>query len=368
MKIILEMILLTRMTISPKRRKEIKHIVLLALQRMPDLSLPLKIKALCKSYSNIRLIPFSTHMERRNLTYKEMLEYCETSDSCVDYYVKEDKYIVYYNDIEKHNIIDSNRYRWNIAHELGHILLNHHKMNNKTRIFRSTLTNAEYDYLENEADYFTQLVLVPHIVLYAFKIQNAVHIKNLCKISNPASRKRYYEYQIWKSNMQKDDPYDKPLFFLYHDFVYKKECLICGAHLIQKIGNYCPICGNKNSLQWGDGKMIYLKLKTYDNGKLSECPICKNEETDLDGGYCQICGTYLINHCTNQNCQNAEPLPSNARYCPICGSPSIFYRDKILKEWNYKEDDLPTNDGFMNIPDGINENLSFSDINEELPF
>ena len=162
---------MTRMLISPNRRKEIKYTVLLALQRIPNLSLPLKIKALCKSYPNIRLIPFSTHMKRQNLTYKEMLEYCGTSDSCADYYAKADKYIIYYNDIDKHNLIDSNRYRWNIAHELGHVLLNHHKTNNGTRIFRSSLTNAEYNYLEYEADYFAQLILVPHVVLYAFKIQ-----------------------------------------------------------------------------------------------------------------------------------------------------------------------------------------------------
>lgn len=352
--------------INPERRKEIKHSVLLALQRIPNLSLPLKIKALCRSYSNIRLIPFSTHMKRRNLSYAEMLEYCGTSDSCADYYAKADKYIIYYNDIDKHNLVDSNRYRWNIAHELGHVLLNHHKTNNKTRIFRSTLTSTEYDYLENEADYFAQLILVPHVVLYAFKIQNSTNIKYLCKISSPASRKRYYEYVNWKSHVNAKDEYDNRIFHYYYNFIYKRQCKTCEAKLIQRYGRFCPICGNKNSLQWGDGKMIYPKLETYDDGKLKECPICQNEETNIDGEHCIICGTPLVNICSNEDCSH-QSLPSNARYCPICGGETTFYRRGILKAWDYNEDDLPPEDGFMNIPD-TDETMYIPDIDEELPF
>ena len=93
LKIILEMILLTKMTINPDRRQEIKKIVLSALQHVPEPSLPLKIKTICKSFSNIRLIPFSIHMKRHNLSYEEMKSYCGTSDSCADYYTTYNKYI-----------------------------------------------------------------------------------------------------------------------------------------------------------------------------------------------------------------------------------------------------------------------------------
>ena len=93
---------------------------------------------------------------------------CYRNRSKVLYGFDPNIYIIYYNDIDSHNIINSNRYCWNIAHELGHILLEHHKTNEKTRIFRSSLSNQEYDYFEAEADYFAQLILVPHVVLYAF--------------------------------------------------------------------------------------------------------------------------------------------------------------------------------------------------------
>lgn len=135
----------------------------------------------------------------------------------------------------------------------------------------------------------------------------------------------------------------------------KRKCTTCGAQFFNNY-LYCPICGQK-TLQWGDGNMIYEKLETNENGKLKECPKCKNEETNIEGSYCQICGELLTNYCSNEDCDYQEILPSNARYCPVCGSASTFYQNNILKPWNYKE---PVPDPFWNIPDPIDEELPFS--------
>lgn len=91
------MIILITITISPHRRQVIKNIVLSALRYSQNASLPVKIKSICKAYPNIRLVSFSTQMVRRNITYKDMIEFCGTSDSCADYYANLDKYIIYYN-------------------------------------------------------------------------------------------------------------------------------------------------------------------------------------------------------------------------------------------------------------------------------
>lgn len=182
----------------------------------------------------------------------------------------------------------------------------------------------------------------------------------MCKISEPAAKRRFYEFVEWKSHIGSQDEYDKRIFHLYYNFIYKRKCKHCNASLIQRYGKYCPICGQKNTLEWGDGNnMKYPLLDTYQNGKLKECPNCHNEETNIEGDYCQICGKYIINKCSNINCQNNEILPSNARYCPICGGNSTFFDAKFLKAWDYKEY-KKLSDGFMNIPDDI--------IDEELPF
>lgn len=188
----------------------------------------------------------------------------------------------------------------------------------------------------------------------------------MCKISEPAAKRRYYEFVEWKSHVGSQDEYDNHIFYLYHDFIYKRKCKHCGAGIIQRYGKYCPICGQKNSLQWRDGdNMKYSLLETYENGKLKECPTCHNEITNIEGDFCQICGNNLVNRCINDECSNTSPLPSNARYCPQCGFQSSFYNNNLLKAWDYKEPPFVP-DGFMHIPDP--EEPVFPEIDEELPF
>ncbi len=351
--------------ISPARRKEIKKAVYETLCNYPVPFIPLKIKSLVRSFPNIRLISYSKHMKHMGLTYSQMIRFANTMDACTDYYAESDIYIVYYNDIEK-SITLSNRYRWNIAHELGHIILQHQKAHNKTRIFRSELSDPEYDELEAEADYFAQLILVPHVVLYAFKITTAKQLKELCQISNPAAIRRFHAYQQWEKHINGNDIYDRPLFHYYYNFIYKKHCRTCDAYMVQGKGNYCPICGNK-TLQWGDGKMKYTpKIVLDQNSKAVRCPVCDNEEISPVGNYCHICGTFLVNQCTNTNfC--GELAAANARYCIHCGSETTFFQNNLLDAWNQ-----PSSTNFMDIPDDIldlpNSTQNIFDEDEDLPF
>lgn len=337
--------------ISSNRRAEIKFKVIETLEQYSTPALPVKIGSIIRNIPYIKLITYSSQIKKHRISYDELIVNAETKDS---YVVRENstgRFCIYYNDIDVH-IMSSNRVRWNLAHELGHVILNHHKMAGLEALRRTGIDNSTYNYLEKEADYFAQLLLVPHAALLGFRIENSNHIKVMCKISGPASRKRYYEYNNWKSHVDAKDAYDNRVFHYYYKFIYKRHCKNCNARLIQRYGKYCPICGHK-TLEWGEGTMIYKKLDTYENGKLKECPTCKNEETNIDGSFCQICGEKLINYCSNYNCENDTSLPSNARYCPICGSPSTFCNEGILKAWNYKEPN-----SFLSIPD----------IGEELPF
>ena len=355
--------------ISPARRKEIKNAVYKTLCNYPVPFIPLKIKSLVRSFSNIRLIPYSKHINRMNLSYSQLICFANTLDAYTDYYADKNLYIIYYNDMDK-SITLSNRYRWNIAHELGHIMLKHQKTHNKTRIFRNELSNPEYDKLEAEADYFAQLLLVPHVVLYAFKVTTEKQLKDLCQISGPAAKNRFRDYKQWIKQINGNDDYDKPLFHYYYNFIYKKHCLTCGASVIQSIGKYCPICGN-NTLQWGDGKMKYTtKIVLDQNSKAIRCPVCDNEEISPNGNYCHICGTYLVNQCTNtgddyDSC--GQLAAANARYCIHCGAPTTFFKAHLLKAWNHQNsfscEDIP--DDILDIPDDVDAGFPED---EGLPF
>ena len=347
--------------ISNNRRSEIKRLVLTILNKYSKPCVPVKIGNIIRNIPNVKLITYSSQIKKYHITYEEMIVDAETRDSYVVCNSTMNRYCIYYNDLD-YTIINSNRVRWNLAHELGHIVLGHHKHCKHHKLFRDGFSSSIYNYMEEEANYFAQLILVPHVVLYAFKVSNVMQLKNLCKISNNAARHRFRAYIDWKKNLEENISYDKPLFHFYYNFIYKKNCTTCGASMIQRSGKYCPICGTK-TIQWGDGNMIYSKLDTHKNGKLTVCPNCSNEETDIEGDFCQICGENLVNKCSNDDCYYNEPLPSNARFCPICGSSSTFYNSEFLKKWDYKE---PV-DPFMEIPDGIDEQPPFA-IDVELPF
>lgn len=336
------MVQMIQIKIPEYRKTEIKYAVLQALKNGNAFSLPIKIKAVARSFPNIRLIPFSKHMRTLNLTYPQMVTFAESKDACTDFYANDDLYYIYYNDIDA-NITTSNRYRWNIAHELGHVLLKHHINNQKTRIFRSSLTNKEYNMLEAEADYFAQLILVPHVVLIAFKVDNYRSIRYMCKISDPAAKRRFNEYSVWRQHINPNDAYDKKLFYLFYSYIYKKECKNCGAALTQRYGKYCPVCGKK-TLQWGEGKMKYpIKIKVNEKSKALRCPICDNEEISPEGDYCSICGCELTNRCTNvDNFGNGcgALAAANARYCIYCGSETTFSLNKLLIPWDEEQKSL----------------------------
>jgi Zn-dependent peptidase ImmA (M78 family) len=343
-------------------KKQIKRVALEALKRYHEkgneLFLPVPIKKICKSYKNIRLISYSKYMANHGITLSEMYDIAGSKDAVTDCLVDLNRYIIYYNDVDK-SIVKSYRYRWNIAHELGHILLKHHS-NKKTRLFRNQLNNAEYKQLEREADWFASYILVPHSVISEVIHDNdKLDIKEICKVSSGATKYRQEDFLEWsKMNIQYND-YDRKLLDI---FEYQHYCRNCHS-LLPKHFVSCPICGSiqelvryyKNSYRKLENVMKYEELDNT-NGVLNVCPHCQNEEIIKNTLYCHICGTMIVNKCCNSfdaqgvpiQCQDAElePIPVNARYCPYCGSKTIFLHNNILKEWN----DISDKTNFGDLP------------------
>lgn len=359
------------------RKVEIKNLVLLTLRNYGNPFVPVEIGNIIRKMNNIKLITYSSQMKKYHISYEKMILSAETKDSYAVWDRKQ-RYCIYYNDMDS-NIIQSHRVRWNLAHELGHIVLQHHQYCNSDRLFRNSLDDNTYYYLEKEADYFAQLILVPHVVLSEFKISSIDQLKTLCKISRNAAKYRFQDYQKWKSShINIQDEYDQQLFQYYYNFTYKRRCKTCGANLILRRGKYCPICGNKNTLKWGDGDMIYKEFETYASKKLIRCPRCQNEQTNIQGEYCQICGSCLVNRCIGNcnyigNCIYNTILPTNARYCPISGNKSIFYDQGFLQDWDqelYPPSSNPESNEQLALEppeDPFWEHPDFDQLAEELP-
>lgn len=344
---------------NDERRKEIKLKVLEVFQMYfqifnEPISLPVPIKKITKMYSNCRLIKYSTHMRIFNLSYEQMLNHADSKDGYTDYDNSSNLYTIYYNDLDI-SIMKSNRYRWNIAHELGHMILEHAKNDENTRLFRRRLSESVYTKYEDEADIFASYLLVPYSELYLYKVSKSSQIETFCKISSIASEVRMRYYNQWFHNGKFKDSYDFKVLTIFDNFL---ECTTCKytyptyEKMFRKF-KYCPICGQKSRFNYVF-KKVRTKIMKYKSVELNslekphECPICHNEETEIEGDYCQICGTILINRCSN--CSGSVPLPPNARYCPYCGSPSTYLQTGILLPWDKSSnDDL---DDLIEVEDG----------------
>lgn len=181
-------------------KKEVKEKVLQTFQMYysdEKLSLPIPIEKIVSSLKNVVLIPYSRYMQDFKITLEELSEILETNDACTYFEANSNRYIIFYNDVDM-KIYTSYRYRWSIAHELGHIILGHCQ-NTNTKLFRNTLSDIEYKSLEEEADWFASYILVPHAIIfkYCYLDLNQNFIRHACKISSRASYNRFIDYKKW---------------------------------------------------------------------------------------------------------------------------------------------------------------------------
>ena len=340
---------------------EIKEAVLATLRACnKPLTLPVPIKKIIREgFPNVRLIRFSKQMQRREMTYEEMKQFCGTDDACTDYYADSDTYVIYYNDVDNLKM-SSNRYRWNIAHELGHIALNHHRKYDQTRIFRTGLKNELYSIIEDEANMFAAYILVPHIVISCVADKHHIGISKLCKVSGAAAVRRFDAIQAW-SRRNRAEAYDLELLGFFSRYVEKnpysksvrdwlnahRACKKCSSTL-GRFTNFCEMCGApvQGHYKLKGDIMEYPGIELDEKDRALECPVCHNTELYSKGQFCIICGNSLVNLCSNDqasygfSCQNNDPLPGNARYCPFCGAKSTFLQRGILFRWDGTSDEL----------------------------
>lgn len=145
---------------------------------------PLNLIEISSVFSEmLRIIPYSKYMNDHNLSYDDIIGFFDSEDGVS--VCHNGKYIIFYNDI----IDNSERIRWTIAHELGHISLNHHK-NEKTILTRNRLSKEEYIIYELEAHTFAREFLAPmSLVYYIYScFGNSANISSIFGLSHEATQ------------------------------------------------------------------------------------------------------------------------------------------------------------------------------------
>lgn len=317
--------------------------------------LPVSVTKIIKKFKNLKIKKYSTIAKKYGTSVDEVSTLYDSNDACCTYRKTHNQYLIAYNDTIK----SKQRIRFSLAHELGHYILKHNEITHKTSFARNSLSDADYQIFELEANCFARALLAPPIILKDFENFTPRIIEEVCGLSKQASSltyefiqntylpKKIYEIAYSASHFdikrKISDTFNDFKFRINHSY-YCKNCqgIFKGEHV-----QYCIYCGkpniskliNLNKRKSELKKMIYDGILLNESNKALQCPRCQNENILEEGEYCHICGLNVFNYCTDNNpyISCGICLPGDARYCFNCGSPSSFLLDEVLLPYNNEE-------------------------------
>ena len=283
----------------------------------------------------------------KNKCSVKIVEECFGKDAYSIYDYKTNNYKIAYNN----TISNKGRINFTLAHEIGHIILNHHKDFEGTDTLQNNLTKEEYKILENEANCFARNILAPAPLMKKLSLLEVLgKTSDIFGISFSATttRLKFLNNDLYYLNESSID-------YLKNTYKRFKGCTKCACNNLSIESQYCPCCGKK-SLIIGDG----FKMKIYKGiniKELGECPRCENGDIIAEDKFCKICGLQLINSCI----VCGKTLDISARFCRNCGTKSPYFSAGLLSDWQSATD-------VETLPN-INFNSQFeTSSSDDLPF
>lgn len=156
--------------IASKRRDEIKEAIINLLEECEIRKLPIDLQKILR----VKGWFACSFREASQIGLKPASQDGFTISRCRE---QGREYIIFYN-----HLMPRSRLRWTIAHEIGHIVLEHATMKPNLEVF------------ENEAHYFAKALLAPVAVLGKLKTDTAESIAQICDISASAAEIRLRDY------------------------------------------------------------------------------------------------------------------------------------------------------------------------------
>jgi hypothetical protein len=348
--------------------KELQNLAYDFLNEYTDGQLPVNLIYIINQIDNLYLMKYSAFARQHGLELEEVTNLLQSDDGALWYQEPTDTYILLYND----TVTSKERIRFTIAHELGHYVLRHNEITDKTIISRYNLTDSEYNEFEREANFFGKHLLVPFPVLGNYvQFFHAMDVQFIQRVFCVSYTVATYVIKNLKS-MQKVG-----LVKVGHDVEERFEpyitkdkttriCYTCHSS-ISRTFDYCPICQSPHEKGENDISLFLEKKEAekeemrYSRIELDSdyfpyvCPRCKNEEIDCSYKYCPICSAYLRNICIGHGPfynDSFAPYPffpqeretsgcgklldGAFRYCPDCGGLSSYFNQELLSYWEHE--------------------------------
>lgn len=250
----------------------------------------------------------------------------------------------------------ANRIRWTLAHEIGHIYLNHCEDFNLTSISKGdalgndSITKEEYKVLEREAHIFAAEILSPMVVLLETNVTLRDDLLKIFLLSGEAAE-----------NRERDIKYRRKRYiykYLYDEYLNQFSLFLAPVAFCANSNN-----AHNNNFIKAQEKVIHMnEIEPFayvdQVGKFVICPKCGNGDFSKHALYCKMCGTYLFNECLNQpndydNGYCGKRNPGDARHCEYCGNETYLLKKGLIKSW----EQIVAESG--DIQEGINEGSHF---------
>ena len=209
------------------------------------------------------------------------------------------------------------RLNFTIAHEIGHIVLEHLLVPNHCK------TKEEIRMEDLEADEFAARLLMPQKLLYSFNYYSVDAVASFLNVSNTALRMRLIHLDATHLIRARK----------------VKSCIRCGNTRFSEFAQYCGVCGQSTAQGCrGIRRIYYPDEYPIDSFKRAlVCPKCHRDIRHGTGDRCPFCGTCIFNFCSGffdpggSVCSCANP--GYARYCEVCGRPTYYQEINCLKDW-----------------------------------
>ena len=303
------------------------------------LQVPINLELILKAIKRtVRTCSYSKFAIKSNMTISQTCDYFDSKFGVVAYLRAHEKYVIYYND----TFYNTGLTRFTIAHELGHIFLNHHQDANTDILLRENISKSQYDKFEREANCFARNLLSPIPLVERITDiahpQSANEIMEAFDISYKAAHTRKNLYSTDKYRITSDDY----IYFNKYRISYGYYCFTCDSAEIDA-SDYCKICGNETSIfERKNDRIFYPGIAVNQNKRVVKCPECENITFSKEAQFCKICGTRTYNVCEGIYKTNTpravsdcylNPTDGNARYCSDCSSKTTFYVKGFLSDW-----------------------------------
>lgn len=298
---------------------------------------PIDLFKIADGLSNeLRLVSYSDFMKSSGIDLAETKKLLQSDLGTTLISSPTNQRIIFYNDAYPRETC-----RFTVAHELGHLFLEHPSFLSirEDGVEKTDISESDYQNCEKEANVFARNLLSPaplamSVIEKAPSGHQNSYVESAFLISHSAANVRI--------NFVRRDlrEYSKHMLLYVQgmDLLFHRYCVHCGT-TVPDGNSYCEMCGGSDfAVGVHYKKTPYNILRHKKNGQFKYCPVCHNEEISTGSHYCKICGTPIQNFCTG------NPRHHNrvyARYCAVCGAPTTYGALNIFKNFHegYQKDE-----------------------------